>query len=247
MRRFLLLALVVACTIGLVACDTVTTTPPLDHIAAPDDSALPDSVKTAYEEDAAQLAMRYVQRRGTAADSIRLPEDRVELFYNALVHVYTANDISERDDIVEIHTFPRYNTHEAIVAMDTTVAWTEAWLNGERLTGQPDVDALLEDYELSVEHKPNASQPYVLVRSAAPINTLALSRQFEGIEGVAYAEQNGYAGDGNDIEATVEEDAVVLAFRRAWGDCPSGCINEEAWVFSVDAAGTVRFERHEEE
>lgn len=246
MRQILHLVLIVALAVGGAACDTLTSNPPLEQITSPDDSELPDSVRQAYEEDAAQLAVRYVQRRTPGSGAVELPDDRVELFYNALVHVYNADQIPERDEVVDIHTFPRYNTHEVIVAVDTTVGWTEAWQAGERLTGQPDIDALLEDYELSVEYKPSSAQSYALVRSETPINPVALSEQFESIGGVVYAEQNGYAGDGNDIEATVESDAVVLTYSRGWGDCPAGCIHREAWTFRVEGDGTVRFVGHEE-
>ena len=245
MRHALHLLLIVGLTIGLAACDTLATNSMLDDIATPDESAVPDSVLQQYQEDAAQLAVRFVHRRTPEGNPIVLPEDRVELFYNALVHVYNAEQVDGHDEITSIHTFPRYNTHEIIVSVDTTVDWTDAWQAGERLTGQSDVDALLEEYELSVEFE--AEQSYALVRSETPINPVALSQQFEGIEGVQYAEQNGYAGDGNDIEATVEETSVLLTYSRGSGDCPSGCINREAWTYRVSGDGSVDFVGHDEE
>jgi len=238
--------LVVGLAVGVVACDALTSSGLLKQITSPDDSAVPDSMRQRYQEDAAQLAMRYVQKRTPSTDAIELPDDRVQFFYDALVHVYNAREISARDEIVSIHTFPRYNTHEIIVAVDTTVDWTDAWQAGERLTDQQEVDALLEEYDLSVEYQARPSQSYALVRSETPINTIALSREFEGIEGVEYAEQNGYAGDGNDIQATVGEEAVVLAYSRSWGDCPAGCIHREAWTFRIEKDGAVRFVGHEE-
>lgn len=247
MRRALHLVLIIALAFGGAACDTLSSDPLLDHITPPDDSTVPDSVKQAYQEDAAQLTVRDMQERTPGTDRVTLPEDRVELFYNALVHVYKEEGIDERSEIEDIHTFPRYNTHEIIVAVDTTVDWTEAWQNGERLTGQSEVDALLEEYELSVEYQSSSSQSYALVRSEAPINPVGLSQQFEPIEGVVYAEQNGYAGDGNDIQATVNPNAVVLVYSRGWGDCPAGCINHESWTFQVEEDGTVRFAGHDEQ
>lgn len=241
MQPYLHFALVLGIAFGLVSCDAFTSKGLLHQITSPDDSALPDSVRQWYREDAAQLAMRFLQTQDPETDVVELPEERVQFFYDALVHVYNAQGIAARDEIVEIHTFPRHNTHEVLLAVDTTVAWTQAWRAGDRLTGQPEVDALIEEYDLSVEYNAWSFQHMVLVRSETPINTVALNRRFERIEGVTYAEQNGYGGDGDDIEATVEGDAVVLTYSRGWGDCPAGCIHRAYWAFRVAADGTVRF------
>ena len=245
MRHALHLLLAAILTVSLAACDTFTSQSILDDIAAPDDPAMSDSVRQQYQDDAAQLAVRFVQQRALEDDSVTLPDDRVQLFYNALVHVYAAEQVEGHHEITSIHTFPHYNTHEIIVAVDTTVGWTEAWQAGERLTGQSDVDALLEAYDLSVEYK--AGPSHALVRSETPINPVAMSQQFEGIAGVEYAEQNGYGGDGNDIEATVDETSVLLTYSRGSGDCPSGCIHRATWTYRVDEDGSVDFVGHEEQ
>lgn len=241
MRPYLHVVLVLGLAFGLVACDALTSNETLSQVTSPDDEALPDSVQERYEEDAAQLAMRFVQEHNPDTEAVELPDERVQLFYNALVHVYNAEDIAARDEIVGIHTFPRYSTHRALVAVDSTVGWTQEWRAGNRLTGQTEVDALVEEYDLSVEYKAWSSQHTAVLHSEAPINTHALSRRFEAVDGVVYAEPDGGAGDGNDIEAVVEKAAVVLTYSRGWGDCPSGCINHAYWTFRVEEDGTVRF------
>lgn len=246
MRWYLFLpVIVVALFFSLLGCESLTSDPTLEQDTSSDDAALPDSVRQRYADDAARLTARYLQEHEPETDEVDLPDDRVQRVYDALMHVYNAGQIAARDAIEGIHTFPRVSLYETLVALDTTVAWTDAWRAGERLTGEPDVDALVETYELSVEYNSEASQPVAVVQSEEPIYTPALSRRFAEIGGVTQAEPNGTAGDGNDIEAVVEEDAVLLTYSRGEGDCPSGCIYREAWTFRVDAEGVVRFVGHQ--
>ncbi len=61
--------------------------------------------------------------------------------------------------------------------------------------------------------------------------------QYGMIPGVRYAEPNASIGDGTDIRASASNDEWHVEFRLAWGDCPSGCM-EERWLhFAVTSAG----------
>ena len=62
------------------------------------------------------------------------------------------------------------------------------------------------------------------------------------IDGVAYAEPDVALGDGPDIEAVKAEGRWHFVFRKAWGDCPSGCIDEELWFFTVADGEAERLE-----
>ena len=62
------------------------------------------------------------------------------------------------------------------------------------------------------------------------------------IEGVAYAEPDLAWGDGPDIEAIKVDGTWHVVFRKAWGDCPSGCIFEELSFFTVADGEVVRIE-----
>ena len=64
-------------------------------------------------------------------------------------------------------------------------------------------------------------------------NIAAAIRAYRAIDGVAYAEPDAALGDGSDIEAAKVQDRWHFVFRRAWGDCSSGCINEELSFFTV--------------
>lgn len=61
---------------------------------------------------------------------------------------------------------------------------------------------------------------------------------YSWIDEVLSAEPNEYMGDGPDLGLSRSEKAWKFVFRKAWGDCPSGCLNRELLFFSV-ASGKV--------
>ncbi len=209
------------------------------HVPPGDVGEVPDSVKARYREDAAQLTLRLEEADGS--DAILLPEATVTSIYNALLRVYLARHLSARDQIVGIHTFPRRSTHEILVAVEGTAAWIRPWQQGQRLTGNPTVDNLLEQFKLDVAYRYSNNFEFAFLRSEKPLNTLALSRRFAGIPGVRFAEPNGFAGDGDDIEITPRPNAWELTYSVGSGDCPAGCINRTYWTFWVDGAGNVTY------
>ena len=54
---------------------------------------------------------------------------------------------------------------------------------------------------------------------------------YEEVDGVTFAEPNWFGGDGSDI---FSEQVSIYTFKRGWGDCPSGCMYADYWVFSVN-------------
>ena len=64
-------------------------------------------------------------------------------------------------------------------------------------------------------------------------NMAAAMWAYLAIDGVAYAEPDTALGDGSDIEAGKADGRWHVVFRRAWGDCPSGCIEQELSFFTV--------------
>ncbi|MDE0390646.1 MAG: hypothetical protein OXI57_01085 [Rhodospirillales bacterium] len=64
-------------------------------------------------------------------------------------------------------------------------------------------------------------------------NIAAAILMYGAIDGVAYVEPDASLGDGPDIEAVKEQGRWYFVFRQAWGDCPSGCINEAFAFFTV--------------
>ena len=65
---------------------------------------------------------------------------------------------------------------------------------------------------------------------------------FRGIDGVVYAEPDALIGDGPDIVATKSNDGIELNFINAWGDCPSGCIYRESFLYLVSGGNVTELE-----
>lgn len=231
MRPLISLLLVAAFVLSLPACE-------LAGSSRPDE----DLVQQAYYGDAQQLAVRQMAEENDP--SVEIPDEKVQPFYEALLAVYNARDISARDSILGIHTLPRYSLHEVNVGIDKEVGWTEAWQDGQRLTDHEPVDTLVKAYDLTLERYLDFDDngAAVTLRSEDPVNSVGLSAAFEGISGVRYAESNRLVGDGGDIRASVLDNGIRLRYSRAWGDCPAGCIHRTTWTFRVGADGTVTFE-----
>ena len=74
------------------------------------------------------------------------------------------------------------------------------------------------------------------------LNVDAAARAYLMLEGVEYAEPNARPGDGSDIEASKSYGNWHVIVRKAWGDCPSGCMHEEMFFFTVDEGEVERIE-----
>jgi hypothetical protein len=235
--------------LALAGCDLFgansgSTRPPVD------DTGVPAELRAAYREDAARLALRHLAEQGDLDEqSVTLPAGLVDELYGALIRVYHATDLPGRDSVVTpqpIHTFGNPVLHSLIVSVDQTAAdWPRAWRDGEALTGEPSVDALVEDYGLRVESYYDWPSGHAAVlHTDDPLNLKALAARFEGIPGVRYAEPNGLAGDGNDIDALRGDTYWQLDYSIGSGDCPAGCIQRYTWRFRVYDDGRVTYLEH---
>ncbi len=207
----------------LAACDS---TGALLPAVGPEDAA-------AYAEDAGTLAFRHQLAAERDSATVELPDTFVRSVYEALIRVRA----SEHGGLVaDIHTLPTYVPREVVVSVDTSAAWVAAWRRSAATTGDDTVDRLIRAYSLSfVWYEAYRSTPYAsaLIRSAAPLNTVALARQFSPAPGVRFAEPNGVIGDGDDIEAVRDRRGWTLTFSRGSGDCPAGCTERVYWTFRV--------------
>ena len=206
--------------VALCACDTADTQPGTLPSLSPDDS-------TAVRASATELALREQLASADSAEVAVAPE-RVEAFYEALVRVRAS---AEGDRVAGIGTFPRYVLRDLLVAPTPGAAWAEAWSRVETQTGYAPVDALTERYGLTLNSYQYGT---ALLRAEAPLNPVALASQFAGIPDLRYATPNGVGGDGDDIRASRDGRALVLAFSRGSGDCPAGCIERTTWTFRVE-------------
>lgn len=207
-------------------------------ITSPDDASIPDSIKKLMQTDAATLALRDVIKDPEAKYKlVEIPSDLVELYYRGLVHIYNARKYPPFDRLSNIHVFPEPTVYEIVIIFDTSYVWTQAWKRGERLTGNAEIDFLMENYDLQLH---SCHFDIAALYSPKPVNTYALSKKFVGIDGVRISEPNGYMGDGNNIEAKILKSHINYIFSVGWGDCPSGCMSRHYWEVTVEYNGTVK-------
>ena len=227
-------------------CDSVESDNGYIQITPGDDSLIPDSIKSLMKEDASHLVLREIYSDPFKKENVAfLPKDLVETYYEGFVHIYNAKFLSARNQVIEdykIHTFCDVEMHYLSVSVDSSKEWVKAWCNGNRFTGNEQVDSLIETYNLQL-YRVYQWFDYVTASlySDSAVNVYAISKKFKPIDGVRYAEPDGCAGDGNDITGGIESEYIEYNFSHGWGDCPAGCISRHFWKFNVRFDGTVVF------
>ncbi len=218
------------------------------QIVPGNDSLIPDSIKAWLKEDASRLALRDVHSDLQSKPTlITLPQELVDFYYHGLVHTYNAVTLAARDsvfNIYKIHSFRRPEQRSILVVVDSTKNWVNNWRHGQRLTGNLQIDSLVNKYDLQlINYYAMQLIHAAVLESSAPINIFALGKKFQTIDGVLFAEENRTVGDGDDINALIESDYLKIEFSKGWNDCPAGCIYRHYWAFTVMFNGTVSFSR----
>lgn len=209
-----------------------------------DDSALSDSLKTIYREQANIIAVRnFFENNSPLQDSVFIPQDSVQMYYFAMVCVFNSES-SARDSVFSLYPFywyPEYNLHEIILAVDSSVHGIDS-LKVSGLSGYDDLDNFLIQYALTVKSVSRYTSGYsVLLRSAEAVNTPALCNRISHLDNILWCEPNGYLGDGDRIYARSYSDYLLIDFEQRWGDCPAGCISHHTWHFKVWNSSEVEF------
>ena len=108
-------------------------------------------------------------------------------------------------------------------------------------TGNAAFDALNAKLGLQAV-RPYRHTGVLIMHVSERANLRAAGRAYRKIAGVEYAEPDAYLGDGSDIEAAKTGGVWHIVVRKAWGDCPSGCIYKKLFFFTVKAGQVERVE-----
>ena len=103
-------------------------------------------------------------------------------------------------------------------------------------TGAPELDAL--NARSGLRGARSMGSLGVIFCFGPELNVVAAAAAYSKLNRVSYAEPDLRLGDGPDVEAAPIDGDWYLVFRNAWGDCPSGCINEQFFFFVI-AGGSV--------
>lgn len=205
-------------------------------------SQLPTATRQTIEYNALYLALREMHEDSlTRVSVVDIPAPLLEYYTNALAHVALAASIAASDSVREIRTMPRPEAHSLILYVEDAAPWMPAWKQGILSTGSAPLDSLITRYDLTLDRVRQTSWGYASVELLATQgkNITALAPRFKGLEHIRDAWPNGIGGDGADVTAARDSAGVTLRYHIGWGDCPSGCIYEHAWIFRVANSGTV--------
>jgi len=206
----------------------------------------PDSVILKYIDDADRLALYKIQRLNLPeSDSIQIPKIHSDSILNALIAVYNARTIPERDTVINIHTFPDYDLDVINIAANPDLPWMQQLKNGIIPTGHPGIDSLIATYQLTFrryhDYPDHLQYDLASLKSPTNLNIAALAALFEEIPEVVFAEENKYIGDGMNIYESIFADHIQLIYYHGSGDCMLGCIYRRYWKFKVYYDCSVEF------
>lgn len=208
----------------------------------------PDSIIAKYNNDADRLAVRKFHRNSLPEkDSIIIPTAHSDTVLKALIAVYNAVGLAERDTVInffDIHSFPKLSLHLFEITADTNLYWVQKIKNGIIPTGDVIIDNIMSDYYLYIQSYSQASsQPWAFInfQTDTNYNIPAFSNLFDTLPGVYFFYPIGMGGDGNDITDSIHSTHVELIYSYGWGDCLAGCICRRYWKFEVDFNCNVSF------
>lgn len=111
-------------------------------------------------------------------------------------------------------------------------------------TGHTGFDALNRAVGLraitTFSHLPNM----FVIDFASDLDVPGVATQYESLDGMITASPDALMGDSPGIQVLRSNGEWFLAFREAWGDCPSGCMHSELHFFIADERRVARI-RHE--
>lgn len=214
--------------------------------SSPDE--LSEDKKEKYRIDAEKLAVRRINELDSTRTDI--PTKLVDHLYNGLVHIVQseAEGVDKISGEYEVHALQPSHPREVLIWSREKTSWMENWQAGQTETGQPRIDSLLHEFDLTLqeyneyEHGTGETQQIMArFRSDRPVNGYAIGSLFMQHDIISTAGPEGMIGP-TDITVQFKDDHLRYTFEYGWGDCPAGCINEHRWTYNVYKNGSVSFE-----
>lgn len=232
---------IILLTILLLACPSVKSQ------IVPSNCVAPDSIIDKYKEDATLLTLRRIYfNNDSHKDSVIIPENYIDTVLNAMIAVYNATSIPERDtviDVFDVSPIHDLGLHMFTLSADSGLVWMNQLEVGNLNTGFTELDNIITNYNFTQYgyydwpwwyHSSTfvTNDTYNIKTIIEPLN---LSPQ------VYYADPDFELFDGPDMLHIVHANRVELRYMHRWGDCMSGCMNQRTWVFNVYFDCSVEF------
>lgn len=244
-----------------------------DVVGAIEDCSISNSAKNFYEDDATRIAVRSLQANATTASDITIPQTLIDRILQAfsVVHksdfayadsLFTEANASLRDSLrteyeaardtvvndYEIHTSASPGLESISLTVDTDSDIATRWRDGNRLTNNEEVDALMTIYGLELieyeEFAIDASGDLVgraKIGTTSSLNLTALANNFSAINGITFAAVDIDGSDkGNDIEVSENGNDFTIVYIVRYDDaneanmCEDACTMERRYTFTVN-------------
>jgi len=231
-------AAAIACAVVVSAALHPTKASGLAETETPAQGPAPCPPPAGKRSDAAILADRIVRRdSGQLLIDLSARDELERELADALMLVRAAHP-----DVAGTHAREQYRPAMLILGLEPPLLqrvqgmFNPAGEVATLRTGAPELDAL--NARLGLRGARSMGSLGVIYCFGPELNVVTAAAAYSRLSGVSYAEPDTLLGDGPDLEAAQIDGDWYLAFRNAWGDCPSGCINEQ-FSFFVIARGSV--------
>ena len=167
-----------------------------------------------------------------------------DAFYRRFAGIYLTQELerllanirSQWPDMVEVRVRGRWNPGTLVLQLEPFLLETvlrnlpEEGASAPLCTGHAAFDALNQTVNVrGVMTYPGINA--ILIAFDRRNDILFTALKYEAIEGVKSARPDAVLGDGSGIQAQWSNDKWYVVFRKAWGDCPAGCIHSELHYF----------------
>lgn len=219
---------------------------PLSSLLAQSACDIPPAIVDHYSEDIRSMAVDYMWQTSQDTDAIVVPAVHFNTVAEGLSAILNSG-LPEADSIFNIfcvHNIGGISSlmskREMIVYFNAAVPWTQAWVNGNSMTGNAYIDSLVNTYGFEVydyQHYPGFPPVYqhrVLIKAHTVFNIDAAMDAFMEDDGITYAEPNGWIGGAGVLGMEVSGALRTFTIKHEWADCFDGCDEGIQWTFAVD-------------
>lgn len=226
-----------------VSCNPITGIDTRDWLTlAPNDDLLSERQKEITQYNATILAFFEMQRQDE--NFIHIKPALIKAYYNALATILTSDAGRENDAIKEVSISP-IPLDRLLLELSPDSPFIENWKSSEITTNISEIDDLLEEngfYIDSIHDWSFSENLFFSLQTKSYLNTKYLATL---LDQTGYFVSSGptalIGGSGSSINYLRTMDGHKFTFINAYGDCPSGCIYHDKYIFMLYENGTVEF------
>lgn len=204
------------------------------YTQVPSSCEIPQNLQNAYAHDVADLAVKRLDQINSPDTSqITIPQIHKDSIWDGLSAIYNASTLTGRDSVYEIFCIHQENQNmrlhkDILVYTDSTCQWTDNWQNLNSITGNSELDYLIDHYGFSIESYHALDYDIYNARikliTDQNINTFAFCDSLETFDGIHHANPNFSYIQGNYIDYNVIDGVKYIDFSLAscgfdWGTC----------------------------